>query len=175
VLAGAALVVVEGVVGVQCVCLQHLVQVLNLGKGRVLRIGRAWWALAVVQLSIVIRTRRIDGRVVRVARRGFGVAGRHCRYMPMITRDEGDGAVVATPCSADLAKVSIDAPAPCFPSPDRLKLASLQTNKPGRVYVRPPRSPSDRLRQLPARRACSSRHLCAERARGTAGVERGKH
>jgi hypothetical protein len=75
---GAALVV-QGMVCVQRVCLQHVVQVLDLGEGGLLWIGPARRPLAVVELGIGIRVCRVYGRVMRVIRRRWvGIAGRHC-------------------------------------------------------------------------------------------------
>lgn len=70
--------VVQRVVGVQGVRLQH-VEVLDLGVGRLLHVGRARWSLSVVErrigTGIGTGRRRVDGRVMRVARRGWvGVA-----------------------------------------------------------------------------------------------------
>jgi hypothetical protein len=78
VVAGPALVV-QRVVRVQCVGLQHVVEVLDLGEGRLLRIGPTRRPLAVVELGIGIRVGRVYGRVMRVIRRGWvGVVGGHC-------------------------------------------------------------------------------------------------
>jgi hypothetical protein len=62
--------VVQGMVGVQGVRLQH-VEVLNLGVRRLLRIRPARRSLVVVKLGIGIGRRWIDGRVMRVTRRGW--------------------------------------------------------------------------------------------------------
>jgi hypothetical protein len=88
---GASLVV-EGMVCVEGVGLQHLIEVLDLGEGRlcVVRPARRPWAL--VQLGIGVRVRGVYGRVVRLVRRGRvwiargHCAGLHARPLPTMTR-----------------------------------------------------------------------------------------